>query len=58
MKKRLCKSMPHVPLLKLRPELEDEDEANIDRDDLAIAQDTAAHNAQTNEAANAGVVEE
>ena len=56
MKKRLCKSMPHIPLLKLRPELEDE--ADDDRDDLAIAQDSAANNGQTNEGANAGVVEE
>ena len=58
MKKRLCKSMPHVPLLKLRPELENQEEADDDPDDPATAQDTAAHNAPTNEGANASVVEE
>ena len=51
MKKRLCKSMPHIPLLKLRPELESQDEPD---DDQGTTQNTSDQNGQSNYRANAG----
>ena len=54
MKKRLCKSMPHVPLLKLRPELEDKNEAC---DDPGNRQNTGDQNGQSNYRTNAVEIE-
>ena len=46
--------MPHVPLLKLRPELKDEDEAD---DDPGTMQNTGDQNGQSNYRTNAVEIE-
>ena len=51
MKKRLLKAMPHVPILELRPELREQNEATDDPDDPQDAvDDTEVNTEGTNEA--------
>ena len=44
MKKRLLKAMPHIPILELRPELREQNEASDDPDDPQDAVDDAEGN--------------
>ena len=54
MKKRLLKAMPHVPILELRPDLREQNEATGDPDD---PQDGTELNTEGTDEANAAEVE-
>ena len=49
--------MPHIPLLQLRPELREQEEALNDPDDLQAELDTAYDNVQHHDGANADEME-
>ena len=68
MKKQLLKAMPHIPILELRPELREQDEAAADEDDRAdqindgaTAEETEAnttfHNLEERTTAKYGLVQ-
>ena len=57
MKKRLLKTMPHVPLLELRPELREQNETIDDPDEPQDTVDNVGVNAQDIDEANAGNLE-
>ena len=50
MKKRLLKTMPHIPLLELRPKLREENETCDDPNDTLTQQDATDPNSQSAEA--------
>ena len=57
MKKRLLKAMPHIPILELRPELREQNEASDDPDDPQGAIDDTELNTQETNEADAGEME-
>ena len=57
MKKRLLKAMPHVPILELRPELREQNEATDDPDDPQDAVDDTEVNTEGTDEANTEEIE-
>ena len=57
MTKRLLKAMPHVPLLELRPELRQHNEANGENDNPQDTVDGVEMNTQGSDEANPGGME-
>ena len=57
MQKRLLKAMPHVPILEMRPELREQNEATDDPDDPHDAVDDTEVNTQATDEANTAEME-
>ena len=57
MKKRLLKAMPHVPILELRPELREQNEATGDSHDPQDAVDDTELNTDGTDEANTAEIE-
>ena len=57
MKKRLLKAMPHVPILKLKPELQEENETQEDPDDPQDAADDTEVNTEGTDKQSAAEME-
>ena len=57
MQKRLLKAMPHVPILEMRPELREQNEATCDPDDPQDAVDDTEVNTQATDEASTAEME-
>ena len=57
MKKRLLKALPHVPLIELRPELREQNEALNDPDDPQTVQNVTDLNGQSVDQTDGGEIE-
>ena len=57
MKTRLLKTMPHVALLELKPELREQDDASGDHDDSNDTMDNVTLNTQRTDESNSGEME-
>ena len=57
MRKHLLKAMPNVPILELRPELREQNEASDDPDDPQNTMDNVELNAEDTDEANAAEME-
>ena len=55
MKKRLLKAMPHVPLLELRPELREQDDAHSNTDSGVAADPVESNNEGIKEVNDGGI---